>query len=261
MRRRHAVLGSLAIGVGLVLCGRASGQVECQTTPEFTEAKNTVEGLTAAMLGDPANRAKLKDARAEFERAVERCPKATLPLNCLGRTYSFPGEDAALGVAAFERSLTLVPDQPSVIARLVEIYLVSGQREKAVEVVTSRVDRAAHPDLGARVDRLMVSWDSNEGLRLLREGRRSEGIALLDLAIEESTEAADKANLRRLKDEALLGWEADTYNAALAQAKAQDYRGALATLEKLLAVAKDPEIVARAKRMRERMAAAVGTAP
>jgi len=261
MCRQHAVLGSLVVGVGLVLCGRASGQVECQVAPEFTAAQNAVEGLTPAMLDDPANQAKLLAARAVFERAVEQCPKATLPLNCLGRTYAFPRQDAALGVAALEKSLALVPDQPNVIVRLVEIYLVSGQRAKGVEVQASRVDRAAHPELGARIDRVMVSWDSKEGLRLLREGRRSEGIALLDQAIEGSTDPGEKARLRELKAEALLEWEADTYNAALAQAKAQDYRGALATLEKLLAVAKAPEVVERAKRMRDRMAAVVGPAP
>jgi tetratricopeptide (TPR) repeat protein len=261
MRRRHAVLSSLVLGAGLALCGRASGQVECQVTSEITAAQNTVEGLTAAMLDDPENLTKLQSARAVFQKAVEGCPKATLPLNCLGRTYSFPRQDWALGVAAFEKSLTLVPDQPNVIVRLVEIYLVSGQRAKAVEVQASRVDRKAHPELGARLDRLMASWDSKEGLRLIREGRRGEGVALLDQAIQESLEPSQKESLRRLKDEALLGWEAETYNSALAMAKAQDYRGALATLERLLAVAKEPEVVERAKRMRDRLTAAVGPSP
>ena len=235
--------------------------MECQVTPEFTAAQNAVDGLTAAMLDDPAGLDKLLQARALFQKAVEECPKATLPLNCLGRTYAFPGQDSALGIAAFEKSLALVPDQPNVIVRLVEIYLVSGQRAKVAEVRASRVDRKAHPDLDARLDRLLASWDSKEGLRLLREGRRSEGIALLDQAIQECSDPGQQGSLRSLKDEALRGWEADTYNSALTMAKAQDYRGALAILERLLAVAKEPEVVERARRTRDRLAAAVGPAP
>jgi tetratricopeptide (TPR) repeat protein len=225
-----------------------------QPTPEFTEAENIVDELSGTPASDPESQAKLQQARAVFQAAVAQSPQATLALNYLARTYSFEGQNRAVGIATFEKSLAVDPNQPDAIARLIALCLDAGQRAKAAEAQSRLVNRNANPQLATRVDKLLAQWDSKEGQRLVSEGRASEGFALLDRAIQESASDPDaQQGLRETRQRVSRGWEATLYNDALAKVKAKDYRGAWDVLEKLLPVAKDPEVVDRAKRLHDKL--------
>ncbi len=228
-----------------------------QVTAEFSAAENTIEELTGTPVGDPDSQAKLKQARAVFQAAVDKFPTATLPLNFLARTYMFPGENMALGATTFEKSLALDPNQPNAIVRLVDLYLDMGQRDKAGQTQAKFVNRTANPELAARVDGLLARWDGKEGQRLVRNGHAEEGFALLDKAMKESSDRDVQSDIQEMRSAVSQEWEITQYNAALEKAKAGDYRGAMSILDKLLPVAKEPEVIQRAKRLHDKIAPAV----
>jgi tetratricopeptide (TPR) repeat protein len=262
MKKTCVILFSLALVSGSVFsyasasngpADQASQAKKFTITPEFSEAENVVEGLTGTPASDPDSQAKLLQARAVFQAAADSNPEATLPLNYLARTYSFPGQDMALGITLFEKSLALDPKQSDAIVRLVELCLKAGKDAKAEEVQAQFVNRTANPDLAARVERAIEKWASKEGPRLIREGHYREGVALMEKAISGCSDPAVQEGLRKTLKETTFEWEATQYNEALAKNKAGDYRGALAILQRLVAVARDPEISEKAKRFRDRL--------
>lgn len=220
-----------------------------QVTPAFSAAENTVEELTGTPATDTESQARLQEARAVFQAALDQFPNSTLALNYLARTYSFAGQDMALGIATFEKSLAIDPNQPDAIVRLVDLCLNAGQRSKAAEAQARLVNRSANPELAAKVDRLIALWEGKEGQHLIKEGHCAEGFALLDKAIQDSSDPSAQENLRDRRRE----WEVTLYNEALAKKQGGDNRGALNIVEKLVPVAKDPEVVERAKRLRDRL--------
>jgi tetratricopeptide (TPR) repeat protein len=234
---------------------------EYKPTAEFTAAENVVDGLVGTPADDPESQAKLEQARALFQKVLAQFPKTTLALNYLGKTYSFEGQDRKLGIAALEKSLAIDPDQPNTIVNLIGLCLDAGQREKAGEEQARYVKASADHDLVARVERLVGQWDAQQGQRLIDQGHAEQGFALMDKAIREVSDPSVKEDLRNMRNQASRVWEVTLYNDALSKAKAKDYRGSWDILEKLIPVAKDPEVVERAKRLRDKLAPVVGARP
>ena len=263
MKRAFALTLSLALGFGVAFGAdqttqkRSDQKAQLQVTPEFSAAENAVEELEGTPATDPDSRARLLQARAVFQAALDQFPESTLALNYVARTYSFPGQDMALGIATFEKSLAIDPNQADAIVHLVDCCLDAGQRSKAAEVQARFVKGSANPQLAAKVERLIALWDGNEGQRLIKEGRPEEGFALIDKAIQNSSDPSVQQELREMRSGVSREWEVSTYNEALAKAKAGDYRGSWNILEKLLKLARDPEVVERAKRLREKIRQAV----
>jgi tetratricopeptide (TPR) repeat protein len=263
MKSASVVLLSLPLVFGAAFVAgqttqkRSDQGPQFQVTPEFAAAENTVEELKGTPATDPESQARLLNARAVFQAALDKFPESTLALTYLGRTYSFPGQDKALGIATFEKSLAIDPNQEAAIVGLVGLYLDSGQRSKAAEVQARFVKGSANPHLAPKVERLIALSDGTEGQRLVREGRSDQGFALIDKAIQDSSDPGVQQELREMRSVVSREWEVSTYNDALAKAKAGDYRGSWNILEKLLKVAKEPEVVERAKRLREKIRPAV----
>jgi len=263
MNRPFVVILSLSLVFGVAFGAdqttqkRPGQSAQFQVTPEFSAAENVVEELTGTPATDPDSQARLQEARAVFQAALDQFPESTLALNYLAKTYSFAGQDMALGIATFEKSLAIDPNQPDVIGRLVDLCLDAGQRSKAAEVQARLVKGSANPQLAAKVERLIALWDGNEGQRLIREGHSDQGFALIDKAIQDSSDPSVQQDLRAMRSAVSREWEVSTYNTALEKAKAGDYRGSWNILEKLLPVAKTPEVVERAKRLHEKIKPAV----
>jgi tetratricopeptide (TPR) repeat protein len=263
MNKSCVVILSLTLGSGVAFAADQTAPKkpeqgkQFQVTAEFSAAENTVEELTGTPASDPESQARLQQARAVFQAASDQFPDATLPLNYLARTYDFPGQDMARGIALFEKSLAIDPSQPDAIAYLVSLCLDAGKRAKAGEVQARFVTSSADPKLTTKVEGLIAQWDGNEGQRLVREGQADQGFALLDKAIKETSDPAVQQTIRDMRNTVSREWEVTLYNEALQKAKAGDNRGAWAILEKLIPAAKDPEVSARAQRLRKLIAAAV----
>ncbi|MFI5166297.1 MAG: hypothetical protein ACHQQS_06750 [Thermoanaerobaculales bacterium] len=251
-------VASAAAGMLLTLADQAA---PFQVTPQFTAAENVVDELTGTPATDPESQARLQQARAVFQAALDQSPKSTLALNYLARTYSFAGQDMALGIATFEKSLDIDPNQPNTIAWLVDLCLDAGQRSKAGQIQARLVNHTANPQLAAKVERLIGVWDCKEGQRLINAGQANEGLALMDKAIQNSLDPEVQASLREMRTAASREWEVSLYNEALAKVKAKDYRGAWDILEKLLPAAKDPEVVDRARRLRDKLVPVIAQTP
>jgi tetratricopeptide (TPR) repeat protein len=252
-----ALVSGVAFGADQTTQKRSDQREQFQVTPEFSAAENTVEELKGTPATDPESQARLLQARAVFQAALDQFPQSTLALNYLARTYAFPGQDTALGIATFEKSLAIDPNQADAIVYLVNLCLDAGLRSKAAEVQTRWVKGSANPELTVKVERLIGMWDGNEGQRLVREGHPEQGFALIDKAIHNSSDPGVQQELREMRSAVSREWEVSMYNEALDKAKAGDYRGSWNILERLLAVAKDPEVVQRAKRLREKLKPAV----
>jgi tetratricopeptide (TPR) repeat protein len=263
MKRNLVLILSLALVCGVAFGAdqttqKRSGQsAQFQVTPEFSAAENTVEELKGTPATDPESQARLLQARAVFQAALDQFPESTLALTYLARTYSFAGQDMALGIATFEKSLAIDPNQEAAIVGLVDLCLDAGQRSKAAEVQARFVKGSANPQLAPKVERLIALWDGTEGQRLVREGHSDKGFALIDKAIQDSSDPSVQQELREMRSAVSREWEVSTYNTALEKAKAGDYRGSWNILEKLLPVAKTPEVVERAKRLHEKIKPAV----
>ena len=263
MNRPFVVILSLALVFGVAFGADQTTQklsdqrAQFQVTPELSAAENIVEELTGTPATDPESQARLQQARAVFQAVLDQFPESTLALNYLARTYLFAGQDMALGIATFEKSLAIDPNQADVIVRLVALCLNAGQRSKAAETQARLVKRSANPALAAKVEQLIALWDGREGQRLIKEGHPDEGFALIDKAIQGSSDPSAQQSLREMRSAASREREVSLYNAALEKAKGGDYRGAWNILEKLLPVAQDPEVVERAKRLREKLVPAV----
>jgi tetratricopeptide (TPR) repeat protein len=258
MNKRFLVFLSLALASGFAFGAdqapqKGSEQKKYQVTAEFSEAENVVEELTGTPVADPESQAKLQQARAVFQKVLAEFPDTPLALNFLARTYAFPGQDHALAIANFEKSLALDPDQADPIVRLVGLYLDSGQRDKAAQTKARFVNATANPELAAKVDGLIAQWDGAEGQRLVREGHADEGFALLAKAVKETSDPAIQRDVGQMRDAVAREWEVTQYNTALEKVKAKDYRGAWNILEKLIPVAKDPEVLERAKRLHAKL--------
>jgi tetratricopeptide (TPR) repeat protein len=259
MNRPFLVILSLALAFGVVFGADQAPQKSSdqkqkfQVTAVFSEAENVVEELTGTPVADPDSQAKLQKAREVFQKALAQFPDTPLALNFLARTYAFPGQDQALAISTFEKSLAIDPDQADPIVRLVGLYLDKGQRDKAAQTKARLVNATANPDLAAKVDGLIAQWDGAEGQRLVREGHADEGFALLAKAVKETSDPAIQRDLGQMRDAVAREWEITQYNTALERVKAKDYRGAWNILEKLLPVAKDPEVVGRAKRLHDKL--------
>jgi tetratricopeptide (TPR) repeat protein len=248
-----ALVSGVAIGADQPTEKRSDRKAQFQVTPEFSAAENIVEELKGTPAADPESQARLLQARAVFQAALDQVPESTLALNYLARTYSFPGQDMALGIATFEKSLSIDPDQADAIVGLVDLSLDAGLRSKAAEAQARWVKGSAKPELAAKVERLIALWDGSEGQRLIREGHPDQGFALIDKAIQNSSDPGVQQSLREMRGAVSGEWEVSLYNAALEKAKAGDYRGSWNILEKLLPVAKEPEVVERAKRLRDKI--------
>jgi tetratricopeptide (TPR) repeat protein len=263
MNRPCVVTLSLALACGLAFGADqatkkpADQKEQFQVTAEFSAAENTIEELTGTSVTDPESQARLQQARAVFQAALDQFPDSTLALDYLARTYSFEGQDMALGIATFEKSLAIDPDQPDAIVRLVALCLDAGKRSKAAETQARFVKASTNPEVAVKVERLLAMWDGSEGQRLVREGHPDEGFALIDKAIKESSDPSVQQSLREMRSAVSREWEVSFYNTALEKAKAGDYKGSFNMLEKLLSVAKDPEVVERAKRLRGKIEVAV----
>jgi tetratricopeptide (TPR) repeat protein len=264
MKNPSLVVFSLGLVFGIAFSAAATAQKapdqsgQFKVTPEFSDAENIVEALAGMSATDPESQAKLQQARAVFQAALDQFPNSTLALKYLGRTYSFSGQDMALGIATFEKCLAIDANQPDVIVRLIDLHLKVGQRSKAAEAQARLVNRVANPELATKVERLIAQWDVNKGQRLVKEGHPDEGLALIDKTIQDSSDPGVQESLREMRKKISREWEVSFYNDALAKVKAGDYHGALNMLEKLLPLAKDPEVVERAKRLRDKLAPAVG---
>jgi tetratricopeptide (TPR) repeat protein len=245
-----ALVSGLAFGAEQATKKSSSQKDQFRVTPEFAAAENSVEELAGTPVSDPESQAKLQQARAVFQAAADQFPDATLPLNYLARTYDFPGQDMPRGIALFEKSLAIDPNQPDAVTGLVSLCLDAGQRAKAADVQARFVKSSADPKLAAKVEQLIGEWDASEGQRLVREGHSDQGFALLDKAIQETSDPNVKQKLVDMRNTVSREWEVSQFNEALQKAKAKDYRGSWNILQKLLPVAKDPEVIERAKRLR-----------
>ncbi len=221
------------------------------------------ERIVVRLLGRPApwseaDRAELLRARQLFEIETVREPASTRAYNGLAETYSFPGEDADLAIGAYEKSLAIDPKQGAVLKNVVHLCANHGQRDRALALIARLTDQPTDREVHDQCQDILAIADGDAGERLIGEGRVDDGLAVLERGFATATNPELRARLHdelsRIRGQLERQRQVDLFNSAAAKAREGDLVGAYRLVESLLATASDPEVVERAKRLRERIA-------
>jgi tetratricopeptide (TPR) repeat protein len=190
-------------------------------------------------------------ARGLFQAATAAAPDVAEAWAGLGSTYLYEDRDFAPGIAALERAHRLMPTRLDVTHNLAELYAQSGQRGRAQDLIDRVLDRAEDPAMRAAGRSILFRGDLAEVEALVAKGDTAGAAARLrDLqaaAPGPEEKSLVESRLRDLEQFAGQKSALGQYNAAVARANANDYDGAVAILEKLLATGADPELTTEAK--------------
>ncbi len=120
-------------------------------------------------------------------RAIQLAPDDPNGYAVLGATYTFPGENPSEGIKASEKSFQIAPARLDVAADLVLLYRIAGRGKASV----SMIDQVIRPSRNERFlteakDNLTLG-DYVRGMNLIESGKKSEGEALLQRALESVT--------------------------------------------------------------------------
>lgn len=220
------------------------------------------EGVVFRLLGRPApwsdeDRAELQRARTLFEAETVREPSSTRAYNGLADTYAFPGEDVDAAIAAYEKSLALDPKQGAVIKNVVHLCATHAQRARAVALIERMARANADPEILRQCRDTLAVADGDEGHRLVVEGRVDDGLAALRRGLDTAANPeirkrlSDEVNRVRLRLERAR--QVDLFNRAAAKAHEGNFVGAYRLVEELLESATDPEVIDRARSLREKL--------
>ena len=131
--------------------------------------------------------AAIASVRELASRAIQLAPDDPNGYAILGATYAFLGEKPAEGIKASEKSFQIAPARLDVAADLVLLYRIAGQEKASASII----DRVIRP---SRVERFLTEAKDNltlgdyvRGMNLIESGRKPEGEALLQRALENVT--------------------------------------------------------------------------
>lgn len=199
------------------------------------------------------------EARALFRKATGLVPAMPRAWSGLGSTYLFGADGLEEGIAAFERSWELSPTQADVAYGLVVLHARKGDRAAAADWFQRHLVRLGNEEIVREGREQLLVADAEEAYRLAREGKLTEAMALLEKVAAASTVKAFRDHLREQAAE-MAAFEAreagvSLYEEAVRKANAQDFAGALAAAEKVIATATDPDLVAAAKELADELRA------
>lgn len=209
----------------------------------------------ARFLADSGGEAALPSRRAALERAVELDPELGQAWADLAQTCEAIGDDAA-AVAALERAVDLLPDQPVVAYNLAITRLRLGELERARETVTRYLAGPARQQLARRaldqIERVELVEATN---RAIQDGDPEEAISLYRQAVERADDPASRARmqaeLEQLERQVARQRQAEMFNQAVAAYNSQDPDRARTLVEELLAQSPEPDLAAQAQQLLE----------
>jgi tetratricopeptide (TPR) repeat protein len=256
--------GRATAGLGAV--ARQAGRLD-QAAAHFEQAARLAPDdffvqflYGSALLETEAGAARLPRARAALRRSVELRPDFAEGWGQLAYSYTFgdEGELAEEAVEPFERAWRLRPSRPELAFNLALVYMRTGQRARAEEMVEKGLASLGKPLLveQARQALLVAEWREIEE-NLVRQGRFEEAVAPLEAIVGKITGAEQRATFENRLAEIRAAVEmnrfVDGYNRAVELANAGQAAEAAALLEDLAATAPDPGQADQARELLERV--------
>jgi tetratricopeptide (TPR) repeat protein len=224
------------------------------------------EALLQNEIGPFAETDELKDDAAPRFRKARALAEDALRLGAdpgrangaIGTSYIIEN-DFAPGIALLEKASNLLPSRGDYALHLFALLRRAGEKPRA-DALFARLEGMHSAQLKFAARSIVVRQELDKANDLTRRQKLDEAATVIrDLAA--STPDPDaRADLER--QAAQIAAVAETnrhivlYNKAIAELNAGDRKGALKTLTGLLDVAKDPSIVADARKLQQRLKAA-----
>jgi tetratricopeptide (TPR) repeat protein len=121
----------------------------------------------------------LLQARELFRRALKDSPDIVEAWAGLGSTWAFDGGNVAPGIAALEKALALAPGRVDVAVDLAELYVRSGKRQRAEDLVERVVRHSSDPLQRAAGESVLLRADVAEAQARVQKGDIEGGLVAL----------------------------------------------------------------------------------
>jgi tetratricopeptide (TPR) repeat protein len=205
----------------------------------------------AALLdGQSASEANLQRARELFATAARLDPSSARALAGLGATYVGADDDAAAGIAALEKSLSLAPSQEDVAVNLVQLYAAAGRREDAQRIVDMVLSKSSDPNIAAYAAEAVLRVDIDTAGRLMESGKAAEALVLLEQVRAATKSEPMQIQLDSMIQHARLTAQVDRVNAAIDLANQGRLTDAIKILDEVIPQMTDSEFKGKAEELR-----------
>lgn len=197
-------------------------------------------------------------ARGLFERSAELDPNSARAWAGIGATYAASTEAPAPGIAALEKSLALAPGNQEAAFYLVQLYARSGRRADALRLIETIIAPAGDREMIARSQESLLMADMLEVQLLANADKLKEAVTLAKTIIARTTNPALADHVRSMVS-SLEEWDATdvavtALNDAVTKANEGRYAEALAIVDNALPAITDPEMLEKAKQLRDEVA-------
>jgi tetratricopeptide (TPR) repeat protein len=174
----------------------------------------------------------------------------------LGTSY-LADADFRPGITLLERAHELLPARHDYTLHLLALERRAGEQAKA-DALFAGLAGAHNAQLAFAARNVVVREELQRANTLIREQKLDEGVKVLRALAAESPDADARADLERQAAEvarvAATNREIVLYNRAVGEANSGKRAAAIKTLEELLRVAKDPQVIADATKLRTQLA-------
>jgi tetratricopeptide (TPR) repeat protein len=221
------------------------------------------EALLQNEIGPFAETDELKDdaqprfrkARALAEEALKLGADPARANGAIGTSYIVEN-DFKPGIDALEKATTLLPSRGDYLLHLFALLRRAGEKDRA-DAVFARLESMHSSQLKFAARNIVVRQELDKANALTHDQKLDEAAGVIRALAVNTPDPDARADLER--QAAQIAGVAETnrhialYNKAISQTNAGDHKGALKTLASLLEVAKDPSVIADAKKLQKRL--------
>ena len=206
----------------------------------------------------------LRLARELLVRCIALKPNRVEAYIDIGSTYLFDPGDVSEGVSALRAALSLIPSRMDACCYLVELLLRQGDRETAQGLM----DNVLVHSTDARWLEMAQEAMYSHAVQQFNLEQYGTTIKILDWLEPRVTDTNLPSRMQALRTETIrrssgqrevdeYNHQVDLYNEAVSKANANDLRGAIQILEKLLPEIKDPDLASQVRKTLGNLQAAV----
>jgi len=196
----------------------------------------------------------LLQARALFKKALAKSPDIVEAWAGLGSTYAFDSGNVGPGIAALEKALLLAPGRVDVAIDLAELYVRSGKKQRAEDLVERIVRHSSDPQQRAVGEALLLRAEVVEAQERVQKGDIEGGLAALRnlRARAPSDKERDEIDgiLTSLERTSTSNFFINLFNDGAEKFNARDFDAAISLFEQVAKECPDPDL---AKEARQRL--------
>jgi tetratricopeptide (TPR) repeat protein len=193
----------------------------------------------------------LLQARELFRRALKDSSDIVEAWAGLGSTWAFDSGDVSPGIAALEKALALAPGRVDIAVDLAELYVRSGKRQRAEDLVERVVRHSSDPRERTAGESVLLRADVAEAQSRVQKGDIEGGLA----ALRKLRERAASVQERKEIDGILAEMEGTTstnrlitlFNDGVARFNARDFDEAIAAFDQVAKEGNDTEVGRQAR--------------